>query len=202
MTLRRRLSAIILVVVAIAALTAVVLTTLAPKSGAASNSKIAARALNETAHGNATEALIVLSEQADLKPAAALSTKAAKGRFVVNALRDIASRTQAPIIALLEKRGIPYQSFWVVNMIQISGNRALLEELAARSDVKQIDANPHVRTNLPIPGALDAPDQANGRVWCFGGEDHETRSAQVLRIHVAIVEAVDEEHPTGRVGAH
>ena len=165
MTLRRRLSAIILVVVAIAALTAVVLTTLAPKSGAASNSKIAARALNETAHGNATEALIVLSEQADLKPAAALSTKAAKGRFVVNALRDVAGRTQAPIIALLEKRGIPYQSFWVVNMIQISGNRALLEELAARSDVKQIDANPHVRTNLPIPGALDAPDQANGIEW-------------------------------------
>src|SRR5882757_7132262 len=134
MTLRRRFSAVILVVLTITALTAVVLTTLAPNSGAASNSKVAARVLNETAHGNATEALIVLSEQADLKAASALSTKAAKGRFVVNALRDVASRTQAPIVALLEKRGIPYQSFWVVNMIQITGNRALLNELAARSD--------------------------------------------------------------------
>src|SRR3981081_1291603 len=165
MTLRRRFSAVILVVLTITVLTAVVVTTLAPTSGAAANSKIAARALTETAHGNATEALIVLSEQADLKPAAALSTKAAKGRFVVNALRDIARRTQAPIIALLEKRGIPYQSFWVVNMIQITANRALLEELAARADVKQIDANPHVRTDLPVPGALDAPDQANGIEW-------------------------------------
>jgi subtilisin family serine protease len=165
MTLRRRFSVVILVVLAVAAVTALVLTTLASKSGAAPNSKIAARVLNETASGNATEALIVLAEQADLRPAAALSTKAAKGRFVVNTLRVVASRTQAPLIALLDRRGIPYQSFWIVNMIQISGNRALLEELAARADVKQIDANPHVRTNLPIPGALDAPDQANGIEW-------------------------------------
>src|SRR5258707_1414018 len=165
MTLSKRSSAVILVVLSIAALTVGLLTTLAPSSGAASNSKIAARVLNDTAHGNATEALIVLSEQADLRAAASMSTKAAKGRFVVNALRSVASRSQAPIIALLEKRGIPYQSFWVVNMIQVSGNRALLNELAARSDVKQIDANPHVRTNLPVPGAVDAPDQPNGIEW-------------------------------------
>ncbi len=157
MTLSRRFSAIIVVALAIAALTTVVLTTLAPRSGAASNPKIAVRVQTETAHGNATEALIVLTEQADLRAAASLSTKAAKGRFVVNALRSVAGRTQAPIIALLEKRGVPYQSFWIVNMIQVSGNRALLNELAARSDVKQIDANPQVRTDLPTPTALDAP---------------------------------------------
>ena len=155
MSLRRK-SPAFLVVIATAALTAVVLTTMVPRSGAASNPKIAARVQTETAHGNATETLIVLSEQADLKPAASLPTKEAKGRFVVNALREVAARTQAPIIALLEKRGIPYQSFWVVNMIQVTGNRALLNELAARSDVKQIDANPQVRTDIPTAGALDA----------------------------------------------
>jgi subtilisin family serine protease len=165
MTLRRRFSAVILVVLAIAALTAVVLITIVPKSVAASSPKIAVRVLNETAGGNATEALIVLSEQADLSPAASLPTKAAKGRFVVNSLRDVARRTQAPIVALLEKRGIAYQSFWVVNMIQVSGNRALMDELAARADVKQIDANPHVRTDLPTPTAFDAPDQVNGIEW-------------------------------------
>jgi subtilisin family serine protease len=165
MTLRRRFSAAILIVLAVAVLTAIVLTTLVPTSGAASSSKIAARVLNETAHGNATEALIVLSEQADLSAAAALPTKVAKGRYVVNSLRDVASRTQAPIIALLDRRGIPYQAFWVVNMIQVTGNRALMDELAARADVKQIDANPHVRTDLPVPGALDAPDQVNRIEW-------------------------------------
>jgi hypothetical protein len=165
MTLRRKSSAVIFVVLALAGLTAIVLTTLVPKSGAASNPKIAVRLQKETARGNATEAVIVLSEQADLKAAASLPTKEAKGLFVVNALRDVAARTQAPLIALLEKRGIPYQSFWVVNMIQITGGRALLNELAARSDVKQIDANPQVRTDIPTPGALDVPDQPNGIEW-------------------------------------
>jgi subtilisin family serine protease len=165
MTLRRRFSAAIVIVLSITALTAIVLTTLVPTSGAAPSSKISARVLHDTAHGNATEALIVLSQQADLTAAASLPTKVAKGRFVVNSLREVASRTQAPIVALLERRGISYQSFWVVNMIQVSGNRALMEDLAARADVKQIDANPHVRTDLPIPGALDAPDQPNGIEW-------------------------------------
>src|SRR6266850_7408814 len=165
MTLRRRFSAAILIVLAVAVLTAIVLTTLVPTSGAVSSSKISARVLDETANGNATEALMVLSQQADLTAAASLPTKAAKGRYVVNALREVATRTQAPIIALLDRRGIPYQAFWVVNMIQVTGNRALMDELAARADVKQIDANPHVRTDLPVPGALDAPDQVNGTEW-------------------------------------
>lgn len=165
MTLRNRLPIAILVLLAIACVTALLLTTLVSTSGAAANPKITARVLHETAYGSATEALIVLSEQADLSHAASLPTKIAKGRFVVNALREVSRRSQAPMITLLEKRGIPYQSFWVVNMIQVSANRALLDELAARADVKQIDANPHVHTNLPIPGALDAPDQINGIEW-------------------------------------
>jgi subtilisin family serine protease len=165
MTLRRRFSAAFFVVLAIAILTGIVLITLAPTSGAASNPKIAARVLNETVRGNATEALIVLSEQANLAAAASLPTKVAKGRYVVNTLRDVASRTQAPIVALLNTRGIPYQSFWVVNMIQVTGNRALMDELAARADVKQIDANPQVRTNLPAPTAFEAPNQPNGVEW-------------------------------------
>jgi serine protease AprX len=165
MTLRRRFSAAFFVLLANAILTGIGLITLAPTSGTASNPKIAARVLNETVRGNATEALIVLSEQANLAAAASLPTKAAKGRYVVDTLREVASRTQAPIVALLNKRGIPYQSFWVVNMIQVKGNRALIDELAARADVKQIDANPQVRTNLPAPAAVGAPDQLNGVEW-------------------------------------
>lgn len=164
MTFRRYLSAALFVTFA-AAVFAGILTRLTPSAGAASNPKIAGRVAKETANGNTTEALIVLSQQADLSRASSLSTKEAKGRYVVDSLREVASRTQAPIIALLEKRGIPYQSFWVVNMIQVTGNRALMNELASRGDVKQIDANPHVRTALPVPTASETPDQANGIEW-------------------------------------
>jgi serine protease AprX len=160
MTLRRFVSAIALFIPVVA-----IVIIAAPISTAATpNQKISARVLDETANGSATEALVVLAQQADLSPATVLPTKLAKGRFVFNSLREVANRTQAPIVALLRQRGISYQSFWIANMIQVTGNRALLEELAARPDVKQIDANPYVRTALPVPTAFDTAQPA-GVEW-------------------------------------
>jgi len=118
-------------------------------------SKIAPRVMNETANGGMTEAVVVLSEQADLSAAAALHTKLEKGRYVVDTLRAVANRTQGPIKALLQQRGIAYQSFYIVNMIKITGDRNLMQELAARPDVERIDANPHVRTLLPVQTGVD-----------------------------------------------
>lgn len=175
MTIRRFLFAAL--VIAIAAVPLMIDVQLSP----ASRGKIAPRVLNETANGGMTEALIVLRQQADLGRAATLSTKLEKGQFVVNSLRQTASRTQGPIISLLEKRGVPYQAFWIVNMIQVTGNRALMDELANRDDVAQIDANPHVRSSLPAPTASEAVDQPQAvhiewnvkkvkapRVWALG----------------------------------
>lgn len=142
---------------------------LAISSGAAfaGSEKIASRVLSDTANGASTEALVVLSEKADLRPAAALSSKAEKGRFVVNALRAVANRTQAPIRAMLEQRGIPYQSFYIVNMIKLTGNAALMQELADRPDVARIDANPKFRANLPVQTNVDsaAPGAVAGIEW-------------------------------------
>ena len=97
-----------------------------PALAAAVSEKIAPRVLTETAGNATTEALVVLADQADLTPASSLQTKLEKGRFVVNALRAVADRTQAPILALLQQRGISYQSFYIVNMIKVTGNRALM----------------------------------------------------------------------------
>jgi serine protease AprX len=128
--------------------------------------KVAPRVMAETANGGATEALVVLAEQADLSPAATLHSKLEKGRFAVNALRAVAARTQAPLRAFLERRGVPYQSFYILNMIKVAGDRALMQELAARPDVKQIDANPHVRTALPVQTGVDSKaDSPEGVEW-------------------------------------
>src|ERR1039457_5332601 len=108
------------------------------------NGKIAFRVLSETANGGSTEALIVLTTQADLSAAATLNTKLEKGYFVVNTLRTVAARTQGPILSLLQQRGVAYQSFYIVNMIKVTGDRNLMEELAAREDVARIDANPTI----------------------------------------------------------
>ena len=146
----RRVNALVLVLLCTAFIPSAVA---APAAN--SSSKIAPRVMTETANGGMTEALIVLSEQADLSTAATLPTKLEKGRYVVDALRAVANRTQAPIKALLDQRGIAYQSFYIVNMIKVTGDRNLIQELAARADVKQVDANPRVRTVLPIPSGVD-----------------------------------------------
>src|ERR1017187_4267253 len=103
--------------------------------------KIAPRLASETSLGGSSEALIVFAEQADLSGAANLGTRLEKGLYVYNALRTVADRTQAPMRKLLEARGIPYQSFYGVNMIKLTASRDLLYELAARNEVLQIDAN-------------------------------------------------------------
>ena len=134
-------------------------------STASPNNKIASRVLSDTSNGASTEALVVLTEQADLSPAYSLQTKVEKGTFVFNALRAVADRTQGPILILLKQRGIPYQSFYVVNMIKVSGDRSLMEELAARSDVARIDANPLIKNVLPNPEGKPVDFQPQGIEW-------------------------------------
>jgi len=95
--------------------------------------------------GNASASfLVVLREQADLRPAALLPTKADKGRFVYEALRKMALRSQAPLRAALDRAGIRYRSFYIANMIELSGDRETVLRLAARSDVARIEANPQI----------------------------------------------------------
>ena len=129
------------------------------------NGKIASGVLSDTTNGATTEALVVLTEQADLNPVYNLKTKIEKGTFVFNTLRGVADRTQGPILSLLKQRGIPYQSFYIVNMIKVSGDRSLMEKLAARVDVARIDANPLVKTGIPNPEGKSMAFQPQGIEW-------------------------------------
>ena len=108
--------------------------------------------LDQAAKGP-TEFILFLTEQADLKAAATRHSKAARGRFVTETLRRQAERTQAPILALLEARGVEHRSYWIANMIWVRGDGRLLETLARRADVRHVAANPRVRMDLPVPPA-------------------------------------------------
>jgi len=100
--------------------------------------------LQVTEGGASASFLVVLREQADLRPAASLSTKAEKGRFVYEALRRTALRSQASLQAALDRDGIEYRSFFIANMIELKGNRDTVLKLAARLDVARIEANPQI----------------------------------------------------------
>lgn len=112
---------------------------------------VAPQVWEATAGGGEAEFLVVLAEQADLSTAVALSTREARLRYVYDALREVALRSQAPLRAELDGAGVDYRPFYIVNMLAVKGDRALVTRLAARPEVARIAANPRVRQPLPEP---------------------------------------------------
>lgn len=113
-----------------------------------------------------TEFLVTLTEQADLSGAAALSSKEAKGQYVFDQLTAVAQRTQPALIAELEKAGVEYQPFWIVNMIWVRGDAGTVEMLAQRPDVAHLYANPAVKLDEPEQtGGFDAIQAIQGIEW-------------------------------------
>ena len=111
-------------------------------------SKVDAWALAHAAQGPA-EYLVYLTEQADLRPAAALGIRAEKNAYVVQRLSETAHRTQAPLLAALKARGLEVRPYWIANMLWVRADPADLEFIAARPDVAHVYANPSVHLDLP-----------------------------------------------------
>ena len=132
-----------------------------------------------------------MREQADLSGAEAFAEKAEKGRFVYEALRAQAEASQAPLRARLEAAGVAFRSFYLVNMIEVEGDRALAGELAAREDVSSIARKPR------SPSRAAARDRSGDRCLASrltphalrrvsgGAEPHAGRRAERLgaRLH-------------------
>src|SRR5437879_6060188 len=158
--LRRIFCSMFFVAAVAAAIGAIASPRVANQQGAAASSppaaaqKIAPWVTEHTANGQQAEFLVVLADQADLSPAAALNTKAEKGRFVHDALWNKAQTTQGPILQWLRERGIEHSSFYIVNAILVKGSREIAEALASRPDVARVDGNPHIHNALPQPGAV------------------------------------------------
>jgi subtilisin family serine protease len=110
------------------------------------------------------EFLVILSEQADLSGAAALKTKAAKGRYVFERLTEVAQRTQQPLLKTLQEKKLEYQPFWVANMIWVRGDLSAIQSLAQRADTARIVANSANRVPDLIPTTA-APRIASSVEW-------------------------------------
>ena len=104
--------------------------------------KIENRVLSDTAAGRETSIVINLTQQADLSAAYGMRDEDAQGWYVYRTLKRTADRTQSPIKALLKAQGVSYKSFWAANTIVAQAvDRALVQSLAARPDVKVIESN-------------------------------------------------------------
>lgn len=108
-----------------------------------------------------TEYLIVLLDQADLTQAYSMVSKAQRGQFTHDALRSTAEISQRDLITWLESHNIQYRSFYIVNAIWVKTQKEVADEIAARSDVLRVEANPYVRfqqPRLPLQDLSNAPN--------------------------------------------
>jgi len=121
------------------------------RASAAWATKVDEPLLQATADGGTAEFLIVLNAQSDLSGAAALRDKATRGEYVYQTLTAVAFRTQAPVRAVLDARDATYRSYWIHNMIWVSGDRDLVRLMASRSDVSHVYANEWQSLDLPKP---------------------------------------------------
>jgi subtilisin family serine protease len=118
-------------------------------------SKIEAKVLADTANGKSAQFIVLMSEQANLTSAYSMKDQDARGWYVYNTLRDTAARTQAPLRARLDALGVQYKARWVANALLVTGDRALVEELAARPDVRNIEANRPMYLIEPMRASTD-----------------------------------------------
>ena len=126
----------------------------------ATANKIEPWVIEHTANGQQAELMVVLVDQADLGPAAALATKNEKSRYVHDALWSKSQATQGPILQWLRERGLEHRSFHIVNAILVKGSREIAEALAARPDVARVEGNPQIQNVLPQPiPAVETPSQ-------------------------------------------
>jgi serine protease AprX len=160
---RRIFCSFFLTAAAVAGLAAINSSRATDQAGSANqndSAKIAPWVIEHTANGQRAEFIVVLADQADLSGAAMLRAKIDKGRFVHDALWNKAQTTQGPILQWLRERGVEHRSFYIVNALWVTGDRALAEALAARPDVARVEGNPQIQNFSQPPAGLQAPAPA------------------------------------------
>ncbi|MFO1493880.1 MAG: S8 family serine peptidase [Lysobacterales bacterium] len=123
--------------------------------------------------------LLVLRDALQVDMAVARRQGDDKLSTAVTLLQQHAERTQAPLRAWLDARGIHYRAFWVANFISIDADADTLSALAARDDLAAIELDaklglPPVAEEYPGPvRAITAIEpgvsQVNApAVWAMG----------------------------------
>ena len=112
--------------------------------------KVAPEIREKIRTGGPQRLVIRMTEQADLSGAALLTSKIDKGRFVYQAVREVADRTQPAVCRKLVQMGMSCTPFYVANIViadaapGTSIGSDAIEKLAARPDIARISSDEQV----------------------------------------------------------
>lgn len=101
--------------------------------------KVENKVLDSISTNGISDYVIEMIEKADLSEAYNISDWNERGWFVYDTLKETAARTQKPVLEILEKQGIKYQSFFAANEIAVfESNINVLSEISALDSVSHI----------------------------------------------------------------
>jgi subtilisin family serine protease len=105
--------------------------------------------------GPTVECIVTFRAAADLSDLPAIRGKVQKGRTVWQRLTATAAASQRSVRSLLDRAGHSYRSFAIVNALYLRADRQLVDQLAARTEVAYLQANPWVQPleQQPVPEA-------------------------------------------------
>ncbi|MFB7994516.1 S8 family serine peptidase [Streptomyces sp. NPDC056002] len=104
----------------------------------AAAAKIDSSLSSAVAKGGDATFFITLKSEADLSGAKKQKTHAKKATAAYKELRKNADDSQASLRSFLDKKKVGHKDYWIANTIQVTGDQALVDELAKRSDVASI----------------------------------------------------------------
>jgi hypothetical protein len=89
--------------------------------------------------------LIFMEEQADLSPAASIADPVDRRAWVYQTLVETAERTQTPLWAELDRRGVTYRPHYLINVVEVQGRPGLRHAFAREPGVASVLFQPGMR---------------------------------------------------------
>lgn len=117
---------------------------------------------------------VILKDQADVSSAANIPDRTQRLRYVYTTLRDHANTSQARLRAELDRMGIQYQPYYLVNGIEVNGDSLVQTYLEQQPEVGRILYSPHLRplpaSVTPMTGDLPAPQKPDWNITMIGAD--------------------------------
>lgn len=117
--------------------------------------------------------LVILKNQVDLAAVAAVAgTTQERAAVLYPQLTSLASASQASLRAFLDTQDVPWRAYYIVNMIEVTGDSALADALRSRPEVDRLAANP------PVAGVQDAATLRSISPWPVSWQVVDAQQAQ------------------------
>ena len=117
---------------------------------------------------------VVMRDQADLSQASTIADRTERLRFVHTTLTERANTSQASLRATLDRFGIAYRPYYLVNGLEVDGGPLVRAYLAALPEVDRVLDSPQLRP-LPVPlvpeeGSAAPPDGPQWNITMLGAD--------------------------------